>query len=221
MIIIVGTPIDLQISRKIEPEKSKSHSRYPQGYPRINKCSLSPRRACTSIHDYIDVSRGCWWRRRESSPGSGRRRAGVVRNGRYFNYSQSGWSTVRETLQRDRAVQSPYICCYEVNSPCRVPWSVVRNIARARCYKEKEYPSALDRHPPPRELPSCIKYQSIDNRTQRSAWCIPFVVASRRSRQPTANPCGISHVDNHSEERSVVREGRQLPSPFPGSDSSR
>lgn len=66
-----------------------------------------------------------WWRRRGSSPPD---RANDGR-GSYEMVDilaiASGWSTVavRETLQRDRAVQSPYIRCYE-NPPCRVPcWS--------------------------------------------------------------------------------------------------
>lgn len=72
----------------------------------------------------------------------------------------SGWSTVavRETLQRDRAVQSPYIRCYE-NPPCRVPcWSSgARYRERARRFNEREYPrprlAAPAGHPTPHEPP--------------------------------------------------------------------
>ena len=114
-----------------------------------------PRQTCASIHNYIDVSRGCWQRRRGSTPGFGRRRAGVVRNGRYFSYSQAGGLLVRETLQRDRSVQSPYIRCYEINFPYRVPCWSVRDIShRESALLQREEISPVCAWPPALSLSS-------------------------------------------------------------------
>lgn len=63
---------------------------------------------------------------------------------------------MRETLQRDRSVQSPYIRCYEINSPCRVPCWSVRDIARERVVATRGNIPRLRlaaRYPPPRANP--------------------------------------------------------------------
>lgn len=136
----------------------------------------------------------------------------------------SGWSTV--TVRFNEIGQSSLlIFAVTKTPPCRVScWAVVRDIARAHCCNEREYPHLrlastviplLTNHPP-RALN--INRSAAERSATRGA------SRSRRHisrRQPTTNPCGISHVDDHSEERSVVRERRHLPSSSPGSDSSR
>lgn len=106
---------------------------------------------------------------------------------------------------------------------CAVLVSSARYRGVARCYNEREgSPSALGRHPPPRDPPRALNInRSAAERSAARGASRSRRISRRCSRQPTANPYGISHVDDHSEERSVVREGRQLPSPSPRSDSSR
>lgn len=140
----------------------------------------------------------------------------------------SGWSTVavRETLQRDRAVQSPYIRCYEVNPPlsCAVLVSA-RYRESALLRREGISPSALGHprcHPSSREPPRALNINR--SAAERSAARGASLSSLHLSSQPTADDKireGFLTSTIHSEERSVVREGRQLPSPSPGSDSSR
>lgn len=130
----------------------------------------------------------------------------------------NGWSTVRETLQRDRAVQSPYIRCYEINSPCRVPcWSVVRDIARARRCNKREYPRLRLTTPvvipllanPPRALN--INRLAAERSAARGA----SHSSSHLTSQPTADDEYVRDFSRQRSQRGAIRRPRRETASLP------
>lgn len=137
----------------------------------------------------------------------------------------NGWSTValRETLQRDRAVQSPYNRCYENPSwSCAVLVSGARYIAseQARRHNEREYPpSALDHprlviplltSPPPRALN--INRSAAERSAARGASRSPLHLTSTAdSRRRIRAGSPTSTITGRGANRRPRRETASFP----------